>query len=267
MFDPRKIQPKYNRNASNAVQPVSRSARKLWLAIAVLCIGVLNYWLLVHEPEAFQKADSRQSVNKVPPMPGDITPPPQSFEKRLEAALFAELHKNRIYAHQLFQELLEEATGFPKTDPRVPSILARAAGFYLKGKEIPQKEVESLFLEAIRAIGNVHDQVYYDYENMHRGLEQLYLSMGRYREAADQTRRLVDFYQRYHTNKDTRYALVLPTMVRLGDNRALAGQVEAARKAYKSALEMVKSRGSNSFFVNGIEERINKLNERAIQEH
>ena len=264
MVDPPEIYTRNSQKAPELLPRASRPARGLLLAIIVLCMGVVIFWLKLLGPESVQQAISRQAASEVPPPPDEITRP-KSFDERLDAALYAERQRKRDYAHQLFQGLLEEAAGFPENDPRLPSILARAASFYGEGKEIPQKEVEYLFLKAIRAIDNVYGQDYYDYQNMYRGLEQLYLSMGRYQEAADQTRRLVDFFQSYETNTDARYAMVLPTLVRLGDNYALAGRVEEARKAYESALEMARAHGSDSFFLTGIEERLNKLNEQTIR--
>ncbi len=264
MVDPQEITTRNTQKAPEVVQRTSRPARGFLLAIIALCIGVVIFWPLLRGPESVQQAKSRQAAGEVPLIQDEITRP-KSFDERLDAALYAERRRKRDYAHQLFQDLLEEAAGFPGNDPRVPSILARAASFYGKDKEIPQEEVESLFLNAIHAIEYVHGQDYYYYQNMYRGLEQLYQSMGRYQEAADQTRRLVDFFLSYETNNDARYAMVLPTLVRLGDNHALAGQVEEARKAYESALEMARAHGSDSFFLTGIGERLNKLNEQTIR--
>lgn len=264
MEDPQEKDKSENQQSTRIVPRARHFSTGLLLAIIGLCVIV---WFFKEKPEPIQQAqtESQQEANKTH-LSDNEAMRPKSFNERLDAALYDERRSERDEANRQFQDLLLEADEFPRDDPRVASLLARAASFYAKGKEISQEEVERLYLDSIDAIELVHGQDYYDLEHMHQGLEQLYQSMGRFQEAAVQSRRLVEFYQRqYKTDSDVRYALVIPTLIRLGDNLVLAGQVQEARKTYETTLDMVKARGSDMFILPGIQDRLNKLSKQDTQ--
>ena len=264
MADPQEKDKSENHQSTPAVQRTRHFSMRLLLVIIGLCVII---WSVLQQPESVQQAqtESQQGANKTR-LSDNEAMRPKSFNERLNAALYAERRRKRDEANRQFQDLLLEADEFSSDDPRVPSLLAHAASFYAKGKEISQEEVERLYLDSIDAIELVHGQDYYDLEHMYRGLEQLYQSMGRFQEAVVQTRRLVEFYQRQDIiDSNARYALVIPTLIRLGDNLVLAGQVQEARKTYETTLDMVKARGSDMFILPGIQDRLNKLSKQDTQ--
>jgi len=95
---------------------------------------------------------------------------------------------------------------------------------------------------SIDVIQNIYEQDYYDYENLYRGLEKLYISLGRYNEAVDQTKLLLQFYNRRYKDSSELFSMVGPTTVRLGDNLFAADRVAEAKRVFESALKMTKDR-------------------------
>ena len=79
-------------------------------------------------------------------------------------------------ANLAFQELLRQVASNRVHSEQSAALFARAAAFYSKGSELAVSDVEKLHLLALEAIDQVHGENYYDYENVHRGLEKLYLS-------------------------------------------------------------------------------------------
>ena len=97
-------------------------------------------------------------------------------------------------------------------------------------------------------------------ENMHRGLEQLYMTMERYAEAVEQTELLIDFYQRHYAGNDSiLHNMLAPTNVRLGDNYLAAGRFKEARVAYETSLKMRQEVGSDLFGIQGVRDRLKNL--------
>jgi len=171
------------------------------------------------------------------------TPRQASFDEVLGHALRSERQGDRQMAHLAFQQLLKKVASASIHTEQSAALLPRAAAFYSKGDELRVAEVESLYLQALKAIDQVHGENYYDYENAHWGLEKLYLSLARYDEAVFQTRLLLDFYRRYYKDESTQHAFVAPTTVRLGHHLMKAGRNIEARDAYHAAVELWRSVG------------------------
>ncbi len=166
-----------------------------------------------------------------------------SFDEVLDHALHSERQGDRQTANLAFQALLSQVASNRVHDEQSAALLPRAAAFYSNGSEISVTDVEKLYLLAFKAIDQVHGENYYDLENVHRGLEKLYLSQARYDEAVVQTRSLLDFYRRYYADKDAHKTFVAPTAVRLGHNLMKAGRNIEARDAYRVAAELWRSAG------------------------
>lgn len=170
---------------------------------------------------------------------------PPGFEEQLRQALDFARKGARTEAHDIYTRLLAET--IDPTDRA--ALLPRAAGFYLNGTELSNQEIELLHQEAFLAIQAVHPNNYYDYENVHRGLEKLYVSQNRYEEAAVQTRFIIAFYDRYYEDEDTRYLFKQPTTIRLANHMKAKGDIEGARLVYQQALEMTKAKGLSTMAV------------------
>lgn len=186
-------------------------------------------------------ADPHDEPDAVADVP--VVEPPPSFEVRLDSALRAGRKKaTRKEAHALFTQLLADTT-----DPvERAELLPRAADFYLNGIELPSDEIEKLYQDALVAIEAVHSNDYYDYENVYRGLEKLYLSQNRFDEAVVQTRLILAFYDRYYKDEETRYLFKRPTTIRLANHLKSAGHIDEARVTYERALEMTRQRGHST---------------------
>ncbi len=168
---------------------------------------------------------------------------PATFDEILDTALRYDRQGNRKQAEILFNELMRQAARNTNYVEQMVVLFPRAADFYSKGNEIPAKEVENLYLDALDAIKHFHGNDYYDYENIYLGLEKHYISQGRHKEAATQIKYLLEFYKRYYKNKDTQYSFIQPTTIRLGHTLLAAGQNIEARNVYKTVLEMAKTKG------------------------
>ncbi len=215
---------------------------------AIVIIVIVVTWSLLsdfasEQLESIKQTERNQVKEDSKALPRDDKNA-SGFEDVLHTALRYDREGKRVLAATLFKELLSQAAQNPGYNEEVARLLPRAADFFRRGNEIPKEQVEILYQDAYLAIKQVHGPDYYDYENVHRGLEKHYLAQGRFTEAALQTRMLLEFYRRYHkNNKDAQYALMQPTMVRLGNNLLAAGQHADARRVYKSALRMARAKG------------------------
>ncbi|MCP4331648.1 MAG: hypothetical protein GY785_03240 [Gammaproteobacteria bacterium] len=171
------------------------------------------------------------------------TPRAASFDEVLAHALRSEAKGNRQMANLAFHELLRLIASNPVHSEQSAALFARAAAFYSNGSELAVSDVEKLHLLALEAIHQVHGENYYDYENVHHGLEKLYLSQARYDEAVNQTRLLLEFYRRYYKDQDAQFSFVTPTTIRLGHNLMKAGRNLEARDDYRVAVELLRSAG------------------------
>ena len=156
---------------------------------------------------------------------------------------------DRQATHLAFQSLLRQLAAAGIHDHRSAAVLPRAASFYSKGDELSPAKVENLYLGALESIERVHGDTYYDYETVYSGLEELYLSLNRFEEAVYQTQLLLDFYRRYYQDESTRMAIMVPTTVRLGHNLMKAKRNNEARNAYLAAIEMRRSLGQPTSFI------------------
>lgn len=195
-------------------------------------------------------------------VPGTVEPP--TFENVLNAAIKYDREGNREVADKMFRRLLRETAQSTSYTPEMALLFPRAADFYSRGNEIPDAEVENLYLDAIDAMRQFRDANNYEYENVYRGLEKFYASHGRYKDAALQTRRLLDYYRNYRgDNKDEQYALILPATIRLGNHLEEAGQFGEARIAYQEAMDMTRTRKEPT---DHIEDLIKKTYEKEKQQ-
>jgi tetratricopeptide (TPR) repeat protein len=221
-----------------------RFDRKLLALIpAVLVIVVCWPWIAEFDAN-FSKI--LQHIPTVPDGEREVTAvdsPEISFDELLENALRSERQGDRQAAHLAFQSLLKQLAAVGIHNQRSAAVFPRAASFYSKGDELSPARVENLYLGALESIQRVHGDIYYDYESVHRGLEELYLSLHRYEEAVYQTQLLLDFYRRYYPDENIRLAYVAPTIVRLGHNLMQAGRNVEAREAYHVAVELRRSAG------------------------
>ncbi len=237
------------------VERVDRSVNwNFLIAVIVLVIVVINWPLMVEyvstqidadkSSEVSRERDKQQARSTAEDFAG--------FKKILDTALRYDREGKRVLAAALFRQLLSEAARNPGYNKETAALLPRAADFFSKGSEIPAEQVEILYQDAYLAIKKVHGPNYYDYENVHRGLEKHYLSLDRFREAAVQTRMLAEFYRRYHKdNEDAQFALLQPTTIRLGHNLLAARQHADARKVYQAALLMTRKRGQPVSVIEG----------------
>jgi tetratricopeptide (TPR) repeat protein len=252
-------------NSEDMPQVVERVDHSInWKALILIVTLVV---VLLLGPKLYQYVSNQIDVvmtwqTEISPPPekteqaSQDTPRPATFDEVLDAALRYDRQGNRIQAELLFRELIKQTARNASYTEQMVALFPRAADFYSKGNEIPAKEVENLYLDALDAIKRFHGNDYYDYENVYRGLEKLYISQGRYKEAATQTRVLLEFYRRnYNDNKDAQFALMQPTTVRLGQNLIAAREYSEARDVLQAALEMSQKRGRP---VSHIEEFIKK---------
>jgi Fimbrial assembly protein (PilN) len=250
----------HSEDLPQVVERVDRSFNWKLLILAISLIAVIVYWPLLYEfaskqIESSGQAETSQTGEKNEQMLADAEDS-SSFDNVLDTALRYDREGKRVLAATLFQELLRQAAQNPGYNEHIAALLPRAADFYSKGDEIPAEQVEILYQDAYHAIKQIHGPDYYDYENVHWGLEKHYLSLGRFEEAALQTSMLLEFYRRYYKdNKDSQYAFIRPTTIRFGDNLLAAGQNVRARQAYQAALKMTRERGQP---ISAIEERIAK---------
>jgi tetratricopeptide (TPR) repeat protein len=233
-----------------------------WLSIILLIslVAVIVYWPLVYEFAATQINSIRQAVTSA--SDSDRAPEPagvdESFSNVMETALRYDREGQRVLAVGLFTQLLRQEARNTSYTVQAAALLPRAAEFFSKGKEIPAEQVEILYQDAYQAILKFYGPDHYDIENVHLGLEKHYSSLGRYREAALQNRRLQDFYRRYHKdNEDLLFNFIQPTTIRLGHTLLSAGQNVEARDVYQEALDMTRAKGRP---VSAIEEFIQKTN-------
>ena len=227
---------------------VGRSTN-LFLPIAFISlIAVVMYWPLLYEFAAIQI----DSLIQIETPPTDISSAQvlpdsdgsSSFDDVLDTALRYDREGERVLAAALFQQLLRQEAQNTGYTENAAALLPRAAEFYRKGNEIPAEQVAILYRDAYHAILKFHGPDYYDYENVHWGLEKHYLSLGRYKVAADQTRMLLEFYRRYYKDdEDVQFGFIQPTTIRLGHNLMAAGENADARNVYQLALEMSQARG------------------------
>ena len=252
-----------NNSSDDYPQIVERANRSFnWkiLVLAAVLVAVIFYWPLLYEfvstqIAAIKSAEIQQpSTENKQALPAGVRP--AGFDEVLDTAVRYDREGKRVLADALFQELLRQAAKNPGYNEQMVALLPRAADFYSKGDEIPAQQVEYLYLDAIDAIKKIHGNDYYDFENVYRGLEKFYLSQGRYREAAVQTRFLLEYYRRrYQDDNETRYNFIQPTTIRLGENLLAAGQTADARNVFQAALTMTRKRGQP---VSRIEEFIKK---------
>lgn len=172
-----------------------------------------------------------------------------SFEELFDQTLRNQGAGNRQSAHRMYQELLRRLAADGDYSRRTAAVLPRAANFYRDGSEIPAGQVEYLYQQALAAIFEIHGDNYYDLENVYAGLEHFYRLHHRYTEAVEQTRLLLDFYARHYPDENTRFALVAPTRVRLGQNLMQAGRNAEARAAFEAAIALMHSRGQSTAAV------------------
>jgi len=239
---------------------VDHSSNWKVLILAAAVIAVIMFWPRFYKFVSIQIDQIKQAEIQYPSNENEQEIAdmvrPVSFDEVLDAALRYDRVGDRKQAESLFRKLLMQAAKNTKYTEQMVALFPRAADFYSKGDEIPAEQVEYLYLDALDAIKKFHGTDYYDYENVHRGLEKHYLSHGRYKKAAFQTEMLLEFYRRYYKdNKDTQYALIKPTTIRLGHNLLAAGQNAKARDVYQSALLMTRKRDQP---VSAIEEFIKK---------
>ena len=242
------------------VERVDNSFNWKLFILAVSLVAVILYWPLLYEYVSNQIELTRQAEIQQPSKKNKPEPPvnvhPVSFEEVLDAALRYDREGDRKQAEILFHELLSQAARNTGYNEQMVALFPRAADFYSKGDEIPAEQVENLYLDAIDAINQFHGKDYYDYENVYRGLEKHYLSLERYKEAAIQTRLLLEFYRLYYKdNRDTLFMFIMPTTIRLGHNLLAAGQNAESRNAYQTALKIARSRHRP---ISAIEEFIKK---------
>jgi len=232
--------------------------------VAVIFLLPILYEFISNQIELARQAEILQaSKDKKHDNPESVQP--VTFKDILHTALLYDQQGNRRQAEILFHELMRQAARNTSYNEQMVALFPRAADFYSKGNEIPAKEVENLYLDALDAIKRFHGNDYYDYENVYRGLEKHYISQGRHKKAATQTKYLLEFYRRYYKDKNTQYAFVQPTTIRLGHNLLAAGQNIEARNVYKLALARAKTRGKS---VSVIEKFIKKTyQQQQEQEH
>ncbi|MDH3387580.1 MAG: PilN domain-containing protein [Gammaproteobacteria bacterium] len=227
----------------HATEYTERRTRRKYLvvipAVLLVAVGGLQLaWFL----SDFEQAPQQLATS--PPAQPEAGPPRAvTIDELLDQALRSERNGDRQMAHLTFQELLRQVVADGIHCKRPAAVFPRAASFYRKRDVLPPAEVENLYRQALAAITQVHDENYYDLENIHRGLEGFYRSQNRYDEAVVQTRLLLDFYRRYYPDEGTRYGFVTPTTVRLGQNLMLAGRITEAREAYLAAIALKRSRG------------------------
>jgi len=232
-----------SKDHSPVVKRVDYSVDWKSMLLAAALITVVVYWSEIQEFVSDQISTKKQIVTPAPPVLDEQEPvttvDTSDFGGMIVTALRHDRYQRREQAHALFQELLEQVKKQEGYNKQKAALFPRAADFYSKGDELSADKVENLYLNALAAIRQVHDDNYYDHENVYRGLEKLYLSQDRYREAIVYTRHLLDFYQRYYKeDKDALFSMVLPTTIRLGHNFLAAGENVAARTEYQRALDM-----------------------------
>jgi tetratricopeptide (TPR) repeat protein len=214
-------------------------------------VGVVAVTLLVvYWPKPLEFLAELGSIESEPEEVADIPAPVETpgFETQLYDALGLSRTGSRDQAHELFQRLLEETT-----DPvEKAALLPRAADFYMNGAELSSREIERLYQDALQTFGQVYSNNYYDYENVHRGLEKLYISQKRYADAAVQTTFILAFYRRHYQEDNTRYLFEKPSTIRLGNHLMSAGQPDEARRVYQGALDMTIARGESTYTIDAI---------------
>ncbi len=223
-----------------------RFDRKL-LAIIPAVLVIIFCWLWIAE----FNANFSKIFQNIPTEPPGATEDSRgaSFDEVLEFALRSERKGDRQAAHLAFQSLLRQLAAAGIHNERSAAVLPRAASFYSKGDELSPAKVENLYLGALESIERVHGDTYYDYETVYSGLEELYLSLNRFEEAVYQTQLLLGFYRRYYQDESTLMAFVAPTTVRLGHNLMRAERNTEARDAYLVAIEMWRSLGQPTSFI------------------
>lgn len=227
----------------------STSADRLFSWQFLVAVVVVTL-LVVYWPKPLEFLADLGSIESEPDEVADIpivvdTP---DFDVQLYDALRLSRTGSRDQAHELFQRMLIDTT-----DPlERASLLPRAADFYMNGAELSSKEIERLYQDALQTFDKVHSNNYYDYENVHRGLEKLYISQKQYADAAVQTTFILAFYRRYYEEDNTRYLFEKPTTIRLGNHLMSAGEPNEARQVYQRALEMTKARGQSTYTIDAI---------------
>ena len=252
-----------NEDLPLVVNRMDRSFKWNYLIFFIFQVLIFLYWPLIFdftskelgsdkEAEILQREKKKQQAL--------VTANEESsFDKVLDTALRYDRQGKRVLAATLFEQLLKQAAQSTNYNKQIAALLPRAADFYSKGKEIPAEQIEVLYQDAYLALKKVHGPDYYDYENVHRGLEKLYVSQKRYKEASMQTRMLLEFYRRYYKDStESQYTFLYPTTIRLGNLLMAAGEPDKARKVYPAALKMTRDKGLP---VNAIEKFIAKTYE------